>query len=243
MALKTIHYKSTTLDISYELLYQDRKEVILFLHGWGANKAMMRQAFGEYFEGYCHLYMDLSGFGGSSIQNPLNSCEYREIVEIFLDALHVKPFMIVGHSFGGKIATLLNPQNLVLLSSAGIVPSKSLHVKVKIALFKLLKSYGLGALYKVFASKDVEGMSKIMYETLKNVVDEKMDDEFANFKGRALIFWGEDDTATPLKSGKMIHKLIKNSSFYPLKGDHFFFLAHGKLIASKISQELGGEGC
>lgn len=238
MALKTICYKDNAFDISYEMLNSDKKEVILFLHGWGANKAMMEQAFGKYFKDFCHLYVDLPGFGKSSIVHSLNSYEYMGILKVFLSSLHIKPFLIVGHSFGGKIAVLLSPQNLVLLSSAGIVPKKSLHIRVKIILFKLLKFFGLGGLYGMFASKDVEGMNTIMYETFKKIVDEKLDDEFANFKSRALIFWGEDDTATPLKSGKIIHELMQNSSFYKMQGDHFFFISQGKFIATKIGEQL-----
>lgn len=238
MALKSINFKESTFDVSYEVLHQEQKQTILFLHGWGANKAMMKQAFGRYLEEFSHLYLDLPGFGNSSIQCPLNSYEYMEIVACFLDSLHVKPIAIVGHSFGGKIATLLNPQNLVLLSSAGIVPKKPLHVKIKIAVFKLLKGLGLGGMYKIFASKDVSRMNKVMYETFKNVVDEDMSEEFMDFGGKALVFWGEKDTATPLQSGEIIHNLIQNSNFYKLQGDHFFFIEQGDFIAKKIGEKI-----
>lgn len=238
MALKTIEYKKYLLDISYEVLHQTKSDTILFLHGWGANKGLMKQAFGGYLKDFSHLYVDLPGFGNSQIKEPLNSYEYKKIVEIFLNSLHVKPCLIVGHSFGGKVATLLQPQNLALLSSAGIVVKKSLQVRVKIAIFKVLKGFGLGGFYRFFASKDVEGMSEVMYETLKNVVDESMDDEFSSFKGKAMIFWGKEDRATPLQSGEMIHKLIQNSIFFPLQGDHFFFLPNSEFIASKIGDEL-----
>ena len=59
-------------------------------------------------------------------------------------------------------------------------------------------------------------MSKIMYETLKNVVDEDFSDIFASLNSNALIFWGISDDATPLSSGETIAKLIKNSQFYSL---------------------------
>ncbi|MBK1973991.1 alpha/beta hydrolase, partial [Campylobacter sp. TTU-622] len=51
---------------------------------------------------------------------------------------------------------------------------------------------------------------------------------------KSLIFWGIDDKDTPLKSGELIHSFIKNSEFYPLNGDHFFFLKHADFIAQKI---------
>ena len=97
---------------------------------------------------------------------------------------------------------------------------------------------GLGFLYKFFATKDVKGMSKTMYETLKNVVDEDFSSKFADFGGRVFIFWGEEDKATPLKSGERVSRLIKNSEFHALKGDHFFFLLHARYIDGVVNAGL-----
>ena len=81
-------------------------------------------------------------------------------------------------------------------------------------------------------------MSKTMYETLKNVVDEDFSSKFADFGGKAFIFWGEEDKATPLKSGERVSRLIKNSEFHALKGDHFFFLLHARYIDGVVNAGL-----
>jgi len=128
---------------------------------------------------------------------------------------------------------------LVLLSSAGIRVKKPLSVRAKIALFKLLKPFGGDKIKNLFVSNDAKGMSHSMYETFKNVVDEDFEEIFAKYRGRALIFWGKDDTATPLFAGEKIASLIKNSKFYPLDGDHYFFVYHKDFIARKIMEELG----
>ena len=226
MAVKEIKYGGKIYRISYETINPANKDVALFLHGWGANKEIMKKAFGAYFKDFRHVYVDMPGFGASSMHGALATKDYAKIMKSFLDELGANPKIIFGHSFGGKVATLLNPQYLALLSSAGIVAKKPLWVRFKIALFKFLKLFGLGFLYKFFATKDVKGMSKTMYETLKNVVDEDFSSKFADFGGKAFIFWGEEDKATPLKSGERVSRLIKNSEFHPLKGDHFFFLLY-----------------
>lgn len=238
MATRNITCKGVAYDIGYEIVNPKNEKIALFLHGWGANRVLMKKAFASHFGEYKLIFIDLPGFGTSSIEKPMDSFEYLDIVKEFIKSLHVKPYFVIGHSFGGKIATLLNPQNLVLLSSAGIVKEKSLHVKSKIKIFKFLKFIGLGRFYKFFATKDVEGMSEIMYETLKKVVNEKMDEKFSAYTGNALIFWGKEDEATPLKSGEIIHSLIKSSKFFPLEGDHFFFLNQGGEIAKKIKENL-----
>ena len=238
MAVKEIKYGGKIYRISYETINPANKDVALFLHGWGANKEIMKKAFGAYFKDLRHVYVDMPGFGASSMHGALATKDYAKIMKSFLDELGANPKIIFGHSFGGKVATLLNPQYLALLSSAGIVAKKPLWVRFKIALFKFLKLFGLGFLYKFFATKDVKGMSKTMYETLKNVVDEDFSSKFADFGGKAFIFWGEEDKATPLKSGERVSRLIKNSEFHALKGDHFFFLLHARYIDGVVNAGL-----
>jgi pimeloyl-ACP methyl ester carboxylesterase len=81
-------------------------------------------------------------------------------------------------------------------------------------------------------------MNLAMYETFKNVVDEYFEDNFKKYSGKALLFWGKEDSATPLWSGEKISKLIQNSKFYPLDGDHFFFVNNSNFIAQTIEQEF-----
>ena len=246
MAIRDIFYNGKNYRISYEIINKDKPVDILFLHGWGSNKEIMKQAFGAHMKGFRHIYVDLPGFGKSSNDSVLCSEDYKNIINNFIGEIKLKKDIILGHSFGGKIATLLEPSLLVLLSSAGIVVEKPLGVKMKIALFKFLKSLGLGGMYRFFASKDAENLSQNMYQTFKRVVDEDFRDIFKSYKGEALIFWGKDDTATPLSSGKEIHGLIKNSQFYEFEGDHFFFLNHAEEISKiilefplkKVTQEI-----
>jgi len=234
MAVKEISYKDQLFKLSYEIVNPSKLESVLVLHGWGSNKEIMKQAFGKELKEYKHIYLDMPGFGGSSNNMILTTKDYGKIVQEFLDALAVEPKIIMGHSFGGKVSTLLNPPTLVLLSSAGVVTEKPWSIKVKIATFKLLKPLGFTKIRELFVAPDAQGMSHEMYETFKNVVDEDFETEFAKFKSRALCFWGIDDTATPLYTGKKIAGLIANSKFYPLDGDHFFFLKHAKFICNEI---------
>ncbi len=238
MALKEITYKDKRFKLSYEIVNSDRNIDILILHGWGSNKEIMKQAFGKELDRYRQIYLDLPGFGGSSNSMILTTMDYANIVSIFIEAIKIYPTAIMGHSFGGKVATLLNPRYLILLSSAGIKIEKPLSVRIKIAIFKLLKPLGIGKIRELFISSDAKGMSHEMYETFKNVVDEDFREEFNKYGGDALIFWGEQDTATPLYTGKEIASLIQSSILYTLNGDHFFFLKHAKFISNEIKSKV-----
>ena len=240
MASKEIRYKDKTFQLSYELVNPTQDKVLLVLHGWGSNKEIMKQAFGKTLSDFKHIYLDMPGFGKSTNEMILTTVDYANIVQFFLDELCVEASIAMGHSFGGKVSTLLNTPCLVLLSSAGVVTIKPWSVKIKIATFKLLKPLGMKKIRELFVAPDAQGMSHEMYETFKNVVDEDFEDSFAKSKSKALCFWGEEDTATPLYTGEKIAGLIEDSEFYPLDGDHFFFLKHKDFIAQTITEQCKG---
>lgn len=221
--------------MSYELVNPSQKEVLLVLHGWGSNKEIMMQAFGKTMSEYKHIYLDLPGFGKSSNEMILTTEDYAKIVKLFLESMGVEVKIAMGHSFGGKVSTLLKPTCLVLLSSSGILVPKPLSVQMKIKLFKLFRSIGLERIRNLFVSADAKGMSREMYETFKNVVNEPFEENFSDYSGKGLLFWGKEDTATPLWTAEKITALMGESELYPLDGDHFFFLKHGTFIAQTIS--------
>ncbi len=238
MASRTVIYQGAAFTLSYEINNPAATQTLLILHGWGSNKEIMKQAFCKHFPDHRHLYLDLPGFGRSSNEMILTTEDYARIVGIFLNDLEIEPLIAMGHSFGGKVATLLQPPVLVLLSSAGIVTEKPWSVKLKIATVKFLKPLGMKKIRSLFVAPDAQGMSHEMYETFKNVVDEDFESRFAAYRGKALLFWGKEDTATPLYTGEKIASLIPGSQFYPLDGDHFFFLQHADFIEQKILASL-----
>ena len=161
-----------------------------------------------------------------------DTSDYARIIDLFFHSLGVKADIIAGHSFGGKVAMLCQSQSqnqnneVMLLSSAGIVRQKSLKVRAKIALSKLPKQ--LGVRIPFLRAKDAQG--------LKRVVNEDFSSIFAESKKRASIFWGRDDDATPLDSGERIHALMKGSRFFVYEGDHYFFLHQGDKIERDFMQ-------
>lgn len=236
MAVKSIQFNHHTLDVSYEILNPSAKVDLIILHGWGSNKGIMKKSFSPYMDGFRHIYIDLPGFGNSTCNLTLATKDYARIVELLMIHLNASKDIIVGHSFGGKVALLLEPKVLVLISSAGIYVKKSIKVKTKIALFKMLKPFGFASIRKLFVADDAKALSEPMYQTFKNVVNEDFSYEFSHFKGKALLCWGEDDTATPLSSAKKIEKLIHDSSLIVYPGDHFFFVNCAEDIAKNIEK-------
>ncbi|NPA11638.1 MAG: alpha/beta hydrolase [Epsilonproteobacteria bacterium] len=234
MAVKEVSVDGKNFMLSYEIINPQANKSIIFLHGWGSNKEIMK-TFVDEFKEYKQVYIDMPGFGKS--QNPyvLTTKDYAKAVDELLKALKIKKDIVIGHSFGGKVGLLLKPQKLVLLASAGIKEPKSLKTRAKIALFKFLKHFGGGGFRKYFVSDDAKEMSENMYETFKNVVDEDFSPYFASFPNKALVFGADNDTAISQNAVKKQAELLK-SKLIMLSGDHYFFLnpQNKKKVAKEI---------
>ncbi len=236
MARKTIQYKQHTFSISYEILNPNASVDCIILHGWGSNKNLMKQVFAPFMSGFRHIYIDLPGFGNSTCSVALTSQDVARIVELLMAQINASKDIILGHSFGGKVALLLQPKLLVLVASAGIYTEKSLKVKTKIFLFKTLKFFGFSKFRSLFIADDAQNLSEYMYQTFKNVVNEDFANEFKTYNGKALLCWGKDDTATPLNSAQQIDSLIKDSTLEVYEGDHYFFMKNAQDITEKIEK-------
>ncbi len=238
MAQKRIEYHGSLFDISYEILNPSATEDIAILHGWGSNKELMKGAFQTCFTHYRHLYIDLPGFGASSNEMVLQTEDYAQIIANFLAELKFSNHMILGHSFGGKVATLLQPELLILVASSGIVLPKPLRVRAKIALFKLIKSIGLTSWRSYFVAEDAAQLSPPMYETFKHVVNEDFTEHFRAFRGTALLCFAEDDTATPLSTAYEIASLMEHARVVAFEGDHYFFMKEYRRIHTEVERSL-----
>lgn len=235
MALSTILYKQHTFNISYEIVNPQSKIDFIVLHGWGSNKNLMKQSFATELNHFRHLYVDLPGFGNSTTGMKLDSEDYASILELFLAKISFSKTIILGHSFGGKVALLLNPEVLILVSSAGILVPKPFSVKAKIAVSKLFKSSKLTNFLK---AKDADALTPQMYETFKTVIAEDMEEKFSDYNGKTVLYWGEDDTATPLWTANKIVELSKNAKLTVYQGDHYFFLQQASRMKKEIEAEI-----
>lgn len=234
MARRHIVLNDKKFDISYTIKNNNSSHWAIFLHGWGSNKELLQNTFDTFFVSYNHLYVDLPGFGNSSNDYVLDSSDYCDVIKTLLDTLGIKIDIAIGHSFGGKIATLLNPKKLVLLSSAGIPKIKSSKVKLKIALAKIFNLFGIKS--TIFRTKDADNLPQNMYECLKIAISEDLSPVFGNFKNEAFIFWGKSDDITPIYMAQKIHSIISESKLYVLEGDHFFFLKNAQMIDRIINE-------
>ncbi len=80
-------------------------KIIIFLHGWGQSSVCFLELAEKIKKGYKVFLLDLPGFGKSGTPDFIwNYNNYAKIVQEFCEKLDIKNPIIVGHSFGAKIA-------------------------------------------------------------------------------------------------------------------------------------------
>lgn len=250
-----MYFNYDDINIYYEK-YGDNKKSIVILPGWGNTRSTFNYMI-NFLKNYFTIYiLDYPGFGNSNFPNKdLTLYDYTNLIYEWIKSLNLENPILIGHSFGGRIITLLTGyynyefNNIIYLNSAGI-KSKT---KFKTIIYKLLKKLKyllptkyknkyLSFLFKHFASMDYLNLNQNMHNTFKNIISLDLKPYFKNIKSRVLIIWGNNDTATPLKDGIIMNKLIKNSELIILdKATHFSYLDYPILLNRIIFEQLKDE--
>ncbi len=156
--------------------------------------------------------------------------------------------LLLGHSHGGRIALKLaarqsmsNEQRRtkneeliiehlylcaaagirhrrILKRSAGWILAKTGKLLLAIPGLRRLEPFAKRLLYRLLRVHDYERASPVMRETLQRVRDEDLTPLLPSITIPTDIFWGTDDTQTPLKDGRLMHRLIPQSTLHVFPG-------------------------
>lgn len=218
------------LSINY-IQYGEGNDIVL-LHGWGQNIEMMRPIGDNFQDRFRITILDFPGFGES--EEPKEAWtidDYELMLEEFLKKVNVKKPIVIGHSFGGRVAIRYSARNpiskLVLFGSPCIRIQEELSLGVKI--LKKLKTLpglnGLGEYMKKFiGSRDYKAASPIMRQTLVNVVNEDLSKFAREIEEPTLLIWGTNDTEAPLNEAKELEKIMLDAALITLPGTHYAYL-------------------
>ena len=224
----------------------DNKPVLLFLHGWGAPAETYRLLL-DHLAAYCRVIApDLPGFGGSAEpQSPWCVDDYVDWTLAFARALQLDEVILVNHSFGGRISIKLlarrpvplTVKKAVFMDAAGIRPKRTAKYYIKVFSYKLAKRLLPGYAAKVrgkVGSADYRNASDLMRQTMVRCINEDLTHLLAKNEASTLLIWGEADTATPLRDGKLMEKLIPDAGLVTLAGAGHFAFAEQWGLCSRV---------
>ncbi len=209
------------------------KDPIVILHGWGSLVSGQKR-FGVVKQllekkGYVVFTPDLPGFGSNSlVKDQLFFKDYIDFVTLFLKKHKLKKVILIGHSFGGRIAIAVAKEypelisKLILASASGIPRKLSLKKMIAQLIAKTGKHVFTLPLLRPF----YQPLRKFLYvsigemdyykarhleKTFKNVYRVDVSADLPKIGTPTLIVWGEDDSFTPVADGMLMHEKIKNS--------------------------------
>ena len=232
--------------ISYRIWGQEREggSAIVLLHGWRSDSSIW-SSFVEQLAPSAPVYaLDLPGFGGSPLhKESLTLADYTETLAAFAQKLRLEKLILIGHSFGGRVAiryAATNPQALqllILIDSAGFVSKKAAFIKPFAKLLKLLCLIPgwRGFAYSFLGAEDYLATPKLR-QTFRNIISEDLSDRMKEITVPTLLVWGENDTATPLSFAHTMNRLIPRAKLRIIpKAGHFSFIDDAPMASAAVS--------
>ncbi len=235
-------YVFNGVEIHYKLVGKKKGQTNVFLHGWGRNLKDFEKISSE-FPNHNNVLIDLPPFGSSGKISGWSFFTYSNMLKCLLRHLKVEKCNLIGHSFGGRVAVFFASferemvDKLVLVSSAGIKPKRSLKFRFKLVKIKILKL--LKKDVSRFSSKDYFNLDDDMKKTFISIVTTHLEDYAKFIEAETLIIYGENDAETPIYMANRFHKLIKNSRLVIMKdAGHFPFIERKLTFAERLIKFL-----
>lgn len=237
------------------------KTFILILHGWNLDPRRY-SALKEILEKEKFLCF-IPAFSGHG-QAPLPSKPYTlnnylsELVS-YLEKHKLKKCLIVGHSFGGRIAVKLAsqyPQYVKKLILTG-VPGYSSLSSIKKTFFLFLAKAGKilfllpglekfadlakRFLYKMTSSFDYYRAPQVMKKTLERVVEEDLEQYMKKISCPVMLVWGKQDTIVPLQTAEKMLSVIPEAKLKVIEeADHALPYNKSKIFWQAIKSFVRG---
>ncbi len=228
--------------------YGEGKDIIL-LHGWGQNIEMMKPIGDNLAGNFRITIIDFPGFGESEEPSEAwNISDYSNMLELLVKELKIKKPIVMGHSFGGRVAIRYSANNpiekLVLFGSPCVRLQQKQPLKVRI-LKKLKTLPGMDKfgefMKKYIGSRDYKAASPMMRQILVNTVNEDLSAYASQIEEPTLLIWGDNDTEAPIEEAKMLEKIMPDAALIVLPGTHYAYLENlGQVINILYSFLNGG---
>lgn len=205
------------------------KDTIIILHGWGLDRTEYDGLVSLLKEkNYKVFAIDMPGFGEEPLPKKfLTLDDYVEFVNAFLKKSDIRKAMVIGHSFGGRVAikyAFKYPQLVKKIVLTGVPVIRHVSLKGKIA--SKLSALGTGfngfspklktlfrkGLYFFIGEWDYYNSGKLQ-TVFKNVIKEDTMQYLKKLKVPIILIWGENDSVTPVSDVDKIKKAVPKVSY------------------------------
>lgn len=187
---------------------------VVALHGWGRSGT----DFAAILDGVDALAVHLPGFGSAPPPTPWGSAEYAE--HLVPGLAGVGPVVVVGHSFGGRVAVRLaaaHPELVSALVLSGVPlmratppprPALRLRVAKRLRAMHLVPASVVEQVRRRSGSADYRAAEGVMRDVLVRVVREDYREDLARLSVPVHLVWGADDDAAPLAGARLAAEIL-----------------------------------
>lgn len=197
-------------------VYGSDSPTVLALHGWRRRG----NDFAGVLEGLQALAPDLPGFGASPVPAEVMGADaYADIVADILDAFDTPP-VLVGHSFGGRVAVCLAAKHPDMVRSLVLtgVPLIRLHTghgpSAGFRFVRWLNTIGVVAddrmegIRRRTGSADYRASNGVMRDILVKVSNESYEGQLSRVDCHVHLLWGADDREAPVSVAEAASALL-----------------------------------
>lgn len=207
---------------------------IILLHGWGQNTEMMAPVVKGFEDKFHIVLIDLPGFGKSDEPTTAWTIdEYVYMVEVIVRKMKLKNPILIGHSFGGKVALEYTSYHHDVDKLIVFAPSFKAGVTDTNLKTKMLKGLKRIPLLKIFEKWAKDHMGSVDYKnaspTMKQVLVQSVTSGIEHHLGRitapTIAIWGDLDDQVPLEQAYELEQSIPDCGLivYP-GGTHYAYL-------------------
>jgi pimeloyl-ACP methyl ester carboxylesterase len=192
---------------------------IVVLHGWGHDTTFW-QDFAHRFSDGEVLLIDLPGFGAEPIvSDAWGVPEYAAWAKEKLASLGENNIILLGHSFGGRVAGLIASERPAWLGALILYAAPCLYrprasSRAKVAVAKVLKRLGAKKIVgDRYVNEDLKWADEAGLGTIfRKIVVFDETEALPKIAVPTLLVWGEKDTYPPLSMAYEMHTLIFSST-------------------------------
>jgi branched-chain amino acid transport system permease protein len=225
---------------------------MVILPGWGDTK----DSWGDFAEKISIakklkvILLDIPGFGFSSKpEGTPDIYDYSLYIYKFLESLGIKRYILLGHSFGGKLAVIMSKnensiEKLILVAPSGfenrfvyrIIGSLNGILK---RIFSLVLPHAFFERVCTLLRSDDYTNAGDMSDIFKVVIDQNVADEAGLIKSDVLLVWGDKDRQLSVKITKKIRNILNACTVRIIwGGSHFPHIDNPEVFLNVVKEEL-----
>ncbi|MGZ8755186.1 MAG: alpha/beta fold hydrolase [Acidimicrobiia bacterium] len=201
---------------------------VLALHGWGRD----RRDFDEVLQGLDAAALDLPGFGASPAPvEAMGAAGYAGLIAPVLKDL-AEPAILVGHSFGGRVAVhlaVLIPEKVGALVLVGVPLLRRANAgrsmpPLPYRAIRALRRLGwvgddrMEQARQRYGSADYRAATGVMRQVLVTVVNESYEAQLDQIRQPVRMIWGSKDTDVPVEIAERAMQHLTNAQLSVLDG-------------------------